>query len=31
MDQAGSSALDIQDIIFEAQDRLIKQVRSDQY
>jgi hypothetical protein len=28
MDQAGSSALDIQDIIFEAQDRLIKQIRT---
>jgi len=28
MDQSGPSALDIQDIIFEAQDRLIKQVRA---
>jgi hypothetical protein len=28
MDQSGPSALDIQDIIFEAQDRLIKQVRT---
>jgi hypothetical protein len=28
IDQAGPSALDIQDIIFEAQDRLIKQIRS---
>src|SRR3981189_1246810 len=28
MDQAVPSALDIQDIIFEAQDRLIKQVRT---
>jgi hypothetical protein len=28
MDQSGPSALDTQDIIFEAQDRLIKQVRS---
>ncbi|HEY0493502.1 MAG TPA: hypothetical protein VGD57_08550 [Candidatus Dormibacteraeota bacterium] len=31
MDQVGASALDIQDIIFEAQDRLIKQARSDTY
>jgi hypothetical protein len=31
VDQVGASALDIQDIIFEAQDRLIKQVRSDPY
>jgi len=31
IDQVGASALDIQDIIFEAQDRLIKQVRSDSY
>jgi hypothetical protein len=31
IDQVGASALDIQDIIFEAQDRLIKQVRSDPY
>src|SRR5438132_13327307 len=30
MDQSGPSALDIQDIIFEAQDRLIKQVRARQ-
>jgi len=28
MDAAGSNALDIQDIIFEAQDRLIKQIRT---
>jgi len=28
MDQSAPSALDIQDIIFEAQDRLIKQVRT---
>jgi hypothetical protein len=31
IDQAGPSALDIQDIIFEAQDRLIKQVRTEPY
>jgi hypothetical protein len=31
IDQMGASALDIQDLIFEAQDRLIKQVRSDPY
>jgi hypothetical protein len=31
IDQAGPSALDIQDIIFEAQDRLIKQVRTESY
>ncbi|GAC1480129.1 MAG: hypothetical protein PVSMB9_04500 [Candidatus Dormibacteria bacterium] len=31
IDQAGASALDIQDIIFEAQDRLIKQVRTEAY
>ena len=31
VDQVGASALDIQDIIFEAQDRLIKQVRTDPY
>jgi hypothetical protein len=31
IDQVGASALDIQDIIFEAQDRLIKQVRSEPY
>jgi hypothetical protein len=31
IDQVGASALDIQDIIFEAQDRLIKQARSDPY
>jgi hypothetical protein len=29
IDQVGASALDIQDIIFEAQDRLIKQVRTE--
>jgi len=28
MDQSGSNALDIQDIIFEAEDQLIKQVRA---
>jgi hypothetical protein len=28
MDQSASNALDIQDIIFEAQDRLIKQMRA---
>jgi hypothetical protein len=28
MDASGSNALDIQDIIFEAQDRLIKQIRT---
>lgn len=28
MDQSASNALDIQDIIFEAQDRLIKQIRA---
>jgi hypothetical protein len=28
MDQSASNALDIQDIIFEAQDRLIKQMRT---
>ena len=31
IDHAGASALDIQDIIFEAQDRLIKQVRTEAY
>jgi hypothetical protein len=31
IDQAGPSALDIQDIIFEAQDRLIKQVHTEPY
>ncbi|HYM50304.1 MAG TPA: hypothetical protein VET65_06985 [Candidatus Limnocylindrales bacterium] len=28
MDASGANALDIQDIIFEAQDRLIKQIRT---
>jgi hypothetical protein len=28
MDQAGPNALDIQDIVFEAQDRLIKLVKT---